>query len=434
VNDKQRFALAVTVALAGLAIIAGAVENLSTGWSDFGENWYIYVIGVLLVGAAECWLFQEQAFSNAFKSTLTLLLAETSIALFLTVAIVCIPIWQVQHHYAAGLIGADEIPQQVDAYRRTVIQLAGGIVVVTGLYLTWRRIQVTEDGQVTDRFSVAVGQLGNRNIEVRLGGIYALERIAKDSPKDHWTVMETLSAFVRENATEVKIDPKTLRKESSPKTDVQGACTVIRRRQSSRDPKDKRISLAGAQLRYVDLRDAHLAKAILIGADLYRGQLNSAVLSGAVFRGANLSEALLLHADLSRARFHSTKLSGAKLGMTNLSKAEFEGADLSDAECYGADMTNAVFSRTDLTGSQLHATNLSGARFHEMEGFLKDAFLWRTDLRDIEGLTADHLLESKTLYEAKLDSDIREEVANQRPKLLKEDPYAWTHGNPEEFL
>ena len=35
---------------------------------------------------------------------------------------------------------------------------------------------------------------------IRLGGIYALERIAKDSEKDHGPIMEVLTAYVRENA------------------------------------------------------------------------------------------------------------------------------------------------------------------------------------------------------------------------------------------
>jgi hypothetical protein len=37
-------------------------------------------------------------------------------------------------------------------------------------------------------------------LEVRLGGIYALERIARDSPTDHWTIIEVLSTYVRENS------------------------------------------------------------------------------------------------------------------------------------------------------------------------------------------------------------------------------------------
>ena len=35
-----------------------------------------------------------------------------------------------------------------------------------------------------------------------IGGIYALERIARDSAKDHPTVMEVLTAFIREHSRE----------------------------------------------------------------------------------------------------------------------------------------------------------------------------------------------------------------------------------------
>jgi hypothetical protein len=41
---------------------------------------------------------------------------------------------------------------------------------------------------------------GADKLDVRLGGIYALERIAKGSKRDHPTVVEVLSAFVREHA------------------------------------------------------------------------------------------------------------------------------------------------------------------------------------------------------------------------------------------
>jgi hypothetical protein len=37
-------------------------------------------------------------------------------------------------------------------------------------------------------------------LEVRLGGIYSLERISNESPGDYWTVMENLPAFVRERS------------------------------------------------------------------------------------------------------------------------------------------------------------------------------------------------------------------------------------------
>ena len=38
------------------------------------------------------------------------------------------------------------------------------------------------------------------NLEVRLGAIYALEKIARDDLEMHWSIMETLCAYIRENA------------------------------------------------------------------------------------------------------------------------------------------------------------------------------------------------------------------------------------------
>jgi hypothetical protein len=54
--------------------------------------------------------------------------------------------------------------------------------------------------RIIESYSKAVEQLASEKMEVRLGGIYTLERISRESPSDYWTVMETLTAFLRENA------------------------------------------------------------------------------------------------------------------------------------------------------------------------------------------------------------------------------------------
>ena len=71
--------------------------------------------------------------------------------------------------------------------RSTVLQLIAGVVVVAGAIATWRQVHISREGQITERFTRAVDQLGNQNVDVRVGGIYALERIAKDSPPDPGT-------------------------------------------------------------------------------------------------------------------------------------------------------------------------------------------------------------------------------------------------------
>jgi hypothetical protein len=58
------------------------------------------------------------------------------------------------------------------------------------------------EGQLADRYSKAVEQLSSDKLDVRVGGIYALERIARDSHRDHPTIMEVLAAFIREHSHE----------------------------------------------------------------------------------------------------------------------------------------------------------------------------------------------------------------------------------------
>src|SRR5215471_21690303 len=84
----------------------------------------------------------------------------------------------------------------------------GGTVIVSvaGFWANVRNTNKTTalalQGQVTDRYSKAIEQLGSEKLDVRIGGIYALERIARDSVRDHPTVMEVLAAFIRDHSHE----------------------------------------------------------------------------------------------------------------------------------------------------------------------------------------------------------------------------------------
>src|SRR5215213_5811411 len=88
----------------------------------------------------------------------------------------------------------------------TLAQILGGTALLSGLYFTWRTLQVNREGQITERFTRAIEQLGathgdnSKNLELRLGGIYALERISRESEGDHWSIMEVLTAYVRHHA------------------------------------------------------------------------------------------------------------------------------------------------------------------------------------------------------------------------------------------
>ena len=91
-----------------------------------------------------------------------------------------------------------------DAARQQLLTAAAGLFAVGALgftalnfTLSRRTFELTEQGQVTERYTKAVEQLGSDKLDVRIGGIYALERIARDSARDHPTVMQVLTAFIR---------------------------------------------------------------------------------------------------------------------------------------------------------------------------------------------------------------------------------------------
>ena len=195
--------------------------------------------------------------------------------------------------------GDYELAKLEDEYRRTLAQILGGLALLYGLYLTQRRIvateenvKVAEEGQITERFTRAIEQLGKDKMAIRLGGIYALERLAKDSEKDHGPIMEVLTAYVRENAPRQEEDTQNCAKK--PPTDIQAILTVIGRRKTTDIRKfDDILDLTNTQLAGADLLQANLVGVNLGMANLDKARLNGADLNNAILTGANLSKVWL---------------------------------------------------------------------------------------------------------------------------------------------
>ncbi|MCA1697395.1 MAG: hypothetical protein LC790_00195, partial [Actinobacteria bacterium] len=116
-----------------------------------------------------------------------------------------------------------------------------------------RNHELDRAGQITERFTRAIDQLGSDKLAVRLGGIYALERIARDSKDDHPQVVEVLTAYVRERAPRKPGDSELGVEDMSAKpvlaTDVQATMSVLGRRNDSHDRFEARLDLAGTDLR-----------------------------------------------------------------------------------------------------------------------------------------------------------------------------------------
>jgi uncharacterized protein YjbI with pentapeptide repeats len=279
-----------------------------------------------------------------------------------------------------------------------------------------------ENRLITERFTRSIEQLGNKEETIRIGGIYALERIANDSPRDGWTIMEVLSSFIRgkQNIKGQDLAAKlpTIR------TDAQAALTVIKRRQTDLENDRKYLDLSltnlnGANLVAANLDRAKLNSSLLTNADLREAQLNFANLSNANLNGANLSNAHLnsanlIQADLSNTNLSTTDLHEANLNKANLSDAILDGAKLSNASLgntnlsgailIGANLRGATMSKSNLTKADLSGADLAGAN-------LADANLNKTDLRKVKNLSIKQIEQAQNWRLAIYDPEIESLLA-----------------------
>ena len=274
-------------------------------------------------------------------------------------------------HHDVGSARGTVHETALDNARGRLLTLAAGVLAAAALVFTalnfnllrrtsdktdqWQRrtYELAEQGLVTDRYTKAIEQLGSDKLDVRIGGIYALERIARDSARDHPTVMEVVAAFIREHSVEEWPPDGTTRKRSM-RPDIQAAMRVIKRRDAGADsgPIDLgRANLTEARLQFANLGNSDLSGANLTGADLSAANLSGAHLNGADLTGADLTLAILTGADLIGAN-----LSGATLSVADLRDADFTNADLSsailkNANLIAAYLDSAIVTDADLTGA-----------------------------------------------------------------------------------
>jgi len=348
-----------------------------------------------------------------------------------------------------------------------IVALLGAPFVIWRAVVAQRQADIAQEGQITDRINTAVQGLGAEkvvkervfvpivstslghispgaeierqirelpvrgkrgtweliettepNLEVRIGAIYALERIAQDSDRDHVQIMEILCAYIRQNSPAPAeddwpepamgewedIEPleedwlerlMAFREEQREamaglklREDIQVAVEVIGRRSEKqrrleagrgvetafpfdRDHEDD----AGPEEGYdqaaleVHLRAVEQWKETLRAYEGYRLDLRSADLRGADLSGMNLNGAMLDGSCLQGAHLWRTNLHGA-----DLTEAGLQGAHLWETRLKGAHLWN-----TRLQGVVLRQAWLQGADLREAQ--LQGAVLWQARLQ-----------------------------------------------------
>ena len=335
----------------------------------------------------------------------------TAIALAIVAALILLP-----PLIAPELDDAQAQFEVQDRARLTVATIIGGLILLVGLWMNWRRVSALEQqvataqlGPITERFTRAIDQLGAVRPdnavapEIRAGGVRSLERIARESEDDLWPILDILSAYLRSVS---RAPDRDHWEELAPQAydlcsrmDVAFTIEAIARlwpteRTANHRPLDlmgafvPRVVLAGKHLEGAKLMGAHLEEADLGGSNLEdtsldRGSLERAFLQAANLRAASLEGAILRDASLWRANLQGAFLQnadldgamlwGATLENANVGSASLQNADLGSVDAYGAN-----FRYANLQGANLRRARLVDANLRDAD--LRNANLWEADL------------------------------------------------------
>jgi uncharacterized protein YjbI with pentapeptide repeats len=282
-----------------------------------------------------------------------------------------------------------------------------------------KQVELTEIGQINERYIKAVDQLGSDQLTIRLGGIYGLETVANLSPDFRRQVFDVLTAFVREKA---KSPEPPYEDDWLPLLDVQAVISVVGRRDLDNE-EDLKLNLSGSYLPTyriegefsgTNFKSSNLRKANFERTECAKCNFGDCRLEGAVFNNSNCSNSNFSDSDLTHAAFINAYCVDTHFLRVDIEKANFFGADLSkcvflnstikgtsflEANCEDAD-----FSSTTLFDTRFRKANCDSAQFGDAklsncdftQASLKGAnFIGATFEKNNRGLDEKHLVWAK---------------------------------------
>lgn len=332
--------------------------------------------------------------------TIALLLVSAVITAS-ALALIYVPGWIVESTFSEYREQGQTIQQTAlvnatSSARQTVTLAIGGIIAIVTFVLSLAKHRVTKqehalekakndreqekhaqdrDTLWSNRYSEALTQFGNETSEsIRLGGIYSLERIAKESANDRQPILEVLCAYLRDNCR-ANLDHSNevvIQRDETTKTVREVMARIVKMSPPSRLDLTKvdltNVSFSEATLKNADLKGADLSDAKLLGTNLSGANLLGAALGGANLREANLKNANISAANLVHADMHLTDCTGitayeTKIGFTDLRAADFKNANLERIRITNSDLSSASFAQSNLAHSTIEKTNLTNTDF-----------------------------------------------------------------------
>ncbi len=262
-----------------------------------------------------------------------------------------------------------------------------GFGVLFGFYTSIVRTETAEQGQITERINKAIENLGKSDnnkpvIEVRIGALLALERIAKDSIRDHIQIMEILCAYIRYNSPLENLS-NDADKDQDISEDIQTALTIIGRRAKWPEGK-KRLKHERDQDYKIDLRSSNLRGAYFENANFSYAWFNYADMRGAEFFRANLNYAILNNVILKHAGLWGTTMILTWFNNVKTDKAYAYKCDFSKCKDIIPEQSDVMFLEQNVALPKDFIHPQKGTEYYKDYATFKDFFTAYEKWRDAQ--------------------------------------------------
>ncbi len=154
----------------------------------------------------------------------------------------------------------------------------------------------------------------------------------------------------------------------------------------------------------------------LVNCFLSKSNLNYINLNGSNLNSANVSQSTMLEANLENTRLNQTNFENSNLNQANLNGSYASGANFADAYLIKTQFENAFLIKSNFNNAYLMEANLRNS--YLMGADFENASLYKADLRGAKGLTVEQLARAKTLYLAKFDDEILQQMITYLPELI----------------
>ena len=345
--------------VAATVYVVGTIISLLMIWAFFASGW------TLLLGLAD-----------AAKG------AENARNLMLSIgAMVAAPfiVWRTWIAHQQWLVGVRQSDTQNQTMHSTMLTKA---IELLGTMREEKTAYQNPDGTLEPRTETVP------NIEVRLGAIYLLRRLAEDNARDHAPIIETLCDYIRQNSLQEKQKWERTRKSEdelpSPRADIQGAINAVGNKE--------------------------LAALSILRTIQPQKTLSGAFLPNYVFENLDFSYSNFASSDLRNAKFiGDSVMKNIDFGLSNLKSTYFSNSDFRNSNFFGVELFDAMFTNANLKGSNFLGNCFSSVIFSNSnitKSDFRSAVLYNTrfivsDLTVADFMNA-HFFEESTIRVLKL--------------------------------